>query len=223
MTHRWRMAKDCKEVLSMLLRSIEVKTRERKRFRPEGDVESGYSGRPAHSGRPSSIGPGSTKRRATESPRTRLRSETQPSPQIPSRALRGSSNARNPSTANSPLPRSSLRNGPDTRHDNFPRNDCCNPDTLNHDLNDYQSATGLYDSFQFDTFTSLPDLSMPNSERVLGPYHAPIPTTFPDRRQNFDQNLSQFDGADMMFDMFDGATWGSLIDMVNDAGMSKHT
>jgi hypothetical protein len=63
---------------------------------------------------------------------------------------------------------------------------------------------------------------MPNSERVLGPYHAPIPTTFPDRRQNFDQNLGQFDGADMIFDMFDGATWGSLIDMVNDAGMSKH-
>ncbi|KAI8648367.1 Fungal-trans domain-containing protein [Fusarium sp. Ph1] len=222
MTNRWRMAKDCKEVLSMLLRSIEVKTRERKRFRPEGDVESGYSGRPAHSGRSSSIGPGSTKRRATNSPRTRLRSEAQPPPQLPSRALRGSSNARNPSTAHSPLPRSSLRNGPDTRHDNFPRNDHYNPDTPSHDPNDYQSATGLYDSFQFDALTSLPDLSMPNSERVLGPYHAPIPTTFPDRRQNFDQNLGQFDGADMIFDMFDGATWGSLIDMVNDAGMSKH-
>ncbi|RSL74685.1 hypothetical protein CEP51_011496 [Fusarium floridanum] len=44
MTNRWRMAKDCKEVLSMLLRSIEERTTGRKRFRPEGDVESGYAG-----------------------------------------------------------------------------------------------------------------------------------------------------------------------------------
>ncbi|RSL52640.1 hypothetical protein CEP53_008030 [Fusarium sp. AF-6] len=217
MTNRWRMAKDCKEVLSMLLRSIEERATGRKRFRPEGDVESGYAGRPAQSGRPS------TKRRATNSPRTRFRSEAHPSPQILPRVLRRSSNTRNPSTAHSPLPRSGLRNGSDTRHDNFLRNDHHNPDTPSHDPNNYQSATGLYDSsFQFDTFTSLQDLNMPNSERVLGPYHAPIPTTFPDRRQNFDQNAGQFDGADMIFDMFDGATWGSLIDMVNDAGMSKH-
>lgn len=48
--------------------------------------------------------------------------------------------------------------------------------------------------------------------------NVPIPTTFPDRRSNRSasyRNLAPPDSSTTVFDVFDGATWGSLLDLVD--------
>ncbi|KXH27570.1 Zn(II)2Cys6 transcription factor [Colletotrichum salicis] len=67
---------------------------------------------------------------------------------------------------------------------------------------------------------STPDLNFQNNISSMGSYFAPIPTTFPDRNRNPSNQImdGQFGVADNFFDIFDGATWGSLLDIVNDAG-----
>ncbi|KAK1994970.1 hypothetical protein LX36DRAFT_726344 [Colletotrichum falcatum] len=53
----------------------------------------------------------------------------------------------------------------------------------------------------------------------LGADFAPIQTAFPDRQRDASgQYPDQLDGTGNLFDMFDEATWGSLLDIANGAG-----
>ncbi|KAK1974739.1 fungal-specific transcription factor domain-containing protein [Colletotrichum cereale] len=64
-----------------------------------------------------------------------------------------------------------------------------------------------------------PALNAYGDATSVDPTFAPIPTAFPDQqRDTSSQYLDQLDGTDNFFDVFDGATWGSLLEIANGAG-----
>ncbi|KAF4431300.1 hypothetical protein CFRS1_v009011 [Colletotrichum fructicola] len=67
-------------------------------------------------------------------------------------------------------------------------------------------------------FGTSQDMSFQNNASNMSTYFSQIPTTFPDRQRTAQGQMDQYGHTDNFFDMFDGATWGSLIDIVNDAG-----
>ncbi|KAF5008350.1 hypothetical protein FDECE_5393 [Fusarium decemcellulare] len=90
--------------------------------------------------------------------------------------------------------------------------------------NDYHFPTdpsGSLQNLQSEhgfNFTSSLDPTNQHSVPPLGPYHAPIPTIFPDGHPSSGQNMDLLEGADSFLDIFDGATWGHFINMIDDSG-----
>lgn len=215
MEKRWRMSRDCKEVLSMLLQSIEGKRKGKgnKRVREEGlGSPSATCGDVRSAAEHTTDGSQTPKRRMIHSPRMESR--------YPIDRQRSSQPGSFPSQrTRTPLPTSSQRNAPN----NFAFNAAVGPSQDNtggfhrHMLG-YGGLSPNMGQQDFSLMGSVSDFQ--SSSHNFTSYFAPIPTTFPDRHRGpNNQQTDQLGGADNFFEIFDGATWGSLIDIVNDAGM----
>ncbi|OLN96912.1 putative transcriptional regulatory protein YJL206C-like protein 3 [Colletotrichum chlorophyti] len=226
MTKRWSMANHCKEVLFLLLQSIENGSKSRKRGRCGAQLE-----------------PDPPKRTRPASPdlhtRTGQRIDSQRSSKRQVNGVRGSDRQ---AGALSDEPLSPWRTAPaigkaqrtqvlltptnqqeasrDWNKYNY------NRAYAHHDRDGFQfSRLGSYnDCYQFQQpiatqFAGLSELDFLNNAPLLGSQYPRIPTTFPDRgRNDHSPFMDQIGGGDALFNVFDGATWGSLLDIVNDAG-----
>ncbi|KAF6806539.1 Zn(II)2Cys6 transcription factor [Colletotrichum sojae] len=214
MEKRWRMARDCKEVLSMLLHNIE-EDKKGKGNKRDRTYEEPRSPTPAR-GNARSVaehaidGARTPKRRMVDTPRMEYRHpidrQRSSQPGFPSHTMR------------TPLPSFSQR----IPSNNFGFNTAVG---LPHDeiagfhrsMVDYGGLSPIMGQQNFGFMGSPGDFQ--SSSHNLTSYFAPIPTTFPDRhRSGTNPQADQVGGTDNFFDIFDGATWGSLIDIINDAG-----
>ncbi|KAK1716780.1 hypothetical protein CaCOL14_001726 [Colletotrichum acutatum] len=212
---RWAMARHCREVLSVLLRGIAQGPETHKRVRTDtiegSDHEDGHD---------------ATQKRAKRSKRRIAganASGRQDQPinlgiMSPRRQLPTSNTTYN---TQSPIPAQRLRDSnPVSRVYESQRHNLFNFETS--DFNPNSPRPNQSQARQTDTSQLFlpPDFNIQNHNSSMGSYFAPIPTTFPDRDRNpSNQGMDgQFGAADNFFDIFDGATWGSLLDIVNDAG-----
>ncbi|KAH6972034.1 fungal-specific transcription factor domain-containing protein [Ilyonectria sp. MPI-CAGE-AT-0026] len=234
MTNRWRMAKHCKSVLATLLTGIEAKAAGRKRSRWEDELPPssrpvGYS-TAAPSSRSSngehqdglgiskrrSIGP----RRDIHPPPSRYSPFSQDMSAMPDFSPQSN-------TLPLPSPRNSTFNScqPDfsqgQKHPGGWRESAGGPNAQGDDLSNlYHPAMRFHDHTHPDqldyTFgATWADLSHP-SLQYQRQLRMPIPTTFPDRLGSRPYpNVTLADGS--VFDVFDGATWGSLLDLVDNS------
>ncbi|KAF0319567.1 C6 transcription factor [Colletotrichum asianum] len=209
MENRWRMAKDCKGVLSVLLDNIEHRSKGHKRTRTEGDETP--SPIPTYSdGSPRTI-----KWQMTQGPSVGLRGRLDRAHGPPSR----SSHAIAQNRSRTPLPHSAQRSV--RFHDNRSDNFYYNMETPQHITSSHQQMTTFSPGFstgEATLFGTSQDMSFQNNASNMSTYFSQIPTTFPDRQRTAQGQMDQYGNTDNFFDMFDGATWGSLIDIVNDAG-----
>ncbi|KAK1857071.1 Zn(II)2Cys6 transcription factor [Colletotrichum chrysophilum] len=209
MENRWCMAKDCKGVLSVLLDNIEHRSKGHKRTRTEGDET------PSPIPTNSDGSPRTTKRQMTQAPSAGLRGRLDRAHGRSSR----SSHAIAQNRSRTPLPHSAQRSVRfhDSRSDNF----YYNMETPQHIPSSHQQMTTFSPGFstgEATLFGTSQDMSFQNNASNMSTYFSQIPTTFPDRQRTAQGQMDQYGHTDNIFDMFDGATWGSLIDIVNDAG-----
>ncbi|KAF4907486.1 putative transcriptional regulatory protein [Colletotrichum fructicola] len=209
MESRWRMAKDCKGVLSVLLDNIEHRSKGHKRTRTEGDET------PSPIPTNSDGSPRTTKRQMTQAPSAGLRGRLDRAHGRSSR----SSHAIAQNRSRTPLPHSAQRSVRfhDSRSDNF----YYNMETPQHIPSSHEQMTTFSPGFstgEATLFGTSQDMSFQNNASNMSTYFSQIPTTFPDRQRTAQGQMDQYGHTDNFFDMFDGATWGSLIDIVNDAG-----
>ncbi|KAJ3544878.1 hypothetical protein NM208_g2813 [Fusarium decemcellulare] len=189
MTRRWPMARACREVLSMLLKNIEPK---RKRVAQNTDSRPN-----AQNG---TDFPRPSKRRITnghlETPTNNGHVLSRESPLMSVNFADASRNALSPRIS---------------FNETQAQNDYHFPTDPSRSLQNLQSEHGF-------NFTSSLDPTNQHSVPPLGPYHAPIPTIFPDGHPSSCQNMDLLEGADSFLDIFDGATWGHFINMIDDSG-----
>ncbi|WQF78956.1 hypothetical protein CDEST_03970 [Colletotrichum destructivum] len=232
MTSRWAMARHCKEVLSILVERIDVEAKGHKRGQRQTNLVDDTA--ETHEGG-SDLGRGSEQQQqhhGIESPLKRRRttgykpdsrnsfrespapmsprvnpSQTQPPVSIPRRQAFINARAHE-----------SRRSHVQNIHSQQCSTD--NPQSVRAD----EPQSTFYRQPEANQFVTPPIMNAyGNNTASMGPYFAPIPITFPDRQRDmYNQYVDQFDGADNFFDMFDGATWGSLLDVVNSTGGSTN-
>ncbi|KAF4774799.1 Zn(II)2Cys6 transcription factor [Colletotrichum scovillei] len=215
LTKRWAMARHCREVLSVLLQGITQGPKTHKRVRKDtiegSDYEDGQDAAQKSAKR-------SKRRMASANASGRQDRPMNLGTMSPRRQLPISNTNHN---TKSPIPAQRSRDSnPVSRVYESQRQNLFNFETSDLNPNSprlNQSQARPTDASQI---FSPPDFNFQNNTSSMGSYFAPIPTTFPDRNRNSsNQGMDrQFGVADNFFDMFDGATWGSLLDIVNDAG-----
>lgn len=209
------MARHCREVLSVLLQGITQGPKTHKRVRKDtiegSDYEDGQDAAQKSAKR-------SKRRMASANASGRQDRPMNLGTMSPRRQLPISNTNHN---TKSPIPAQRSRDSnPVSRVYESQRQNLFNFETSDLNPNSprlNQSQARPTDASQI---FSPPDFNFQNNTSSMGSYFAPIPTTFPDRNRNSsNQGMDrQFGVADNFFDMFDGATWGSLLDIVNDAG-----
>lgn len=209
------MARHCREVLSVLLQGITQGPRTHKRVRKDtiegSDHEDGHDATQKRAKR-------SKRRIAGADASGRQDQPIDPGSMSPRRQLPISYTNH---TIQSPIPTQRLRDGnPVSRVHESQRQNLFNFETSDFNPNSPWPSQSQVRPTDASHLFSPPDLNFQNNTSSMGSYFAPIPTTFPDRNRNpSNQGMDgQFGVADNFFDMFDGATWGSLLDIVNDAG-----
>ncbi|KAK1687505.1 hypothetical protein BDP55DRAFT_630698 [Colletotrichum godetiae] len=218
LTKRWPMARHCREVLSVLLRGIEEGPRAHKRARKDTAEGSNHG----DGSRSTNHGHDVTQKRAkrnkgriTGADNSRRQDQPANPGSIPPRRQLPMPHANH--GAQSPF----LRDGSGvSRVHESQRQNLFNFETPDFNRNSPPpNQNQLYQAEDSQLF-STPDLNFCNNISSTGSHFAPIPTTFPDRNRNPSNQImdGQFGVADSFFDIFDGATWGSLLDIVNDAG-----
>ncbi|TDZ14597.1 Activator of stress genes 1 [Colletotrichum orbiculare MAFF 240422] len=202
MEKRWRTARDCRAVLSMLLENIESPRRQQKRPRSDAGDDESVVGVLRETTQATDSRPRTSKRRATH----HLNLESQSGTKVDAPWGEGG-HVYTPSKTRTPVVNFMKRSmdvdfgapkEPLSRHSSHPNGYSI---FTQSDLNSFSAP-----------FLQETDLNM-------GAYFSPIPTTFPDRhRDPLTQQTDLFDNDYSTFDIFDGATWGSLLDIVNVAG-----
>ncbi|KZL66566.1 fungal specific transcription factor [Colletotrichum tofieldiae] len=229
MTERWAMARHCKEVLSLLLQSIEAGPKGHKRSRSDANLVEGTPTTEYGS----NLFYGTDQHHVTQSPMKRQnmtghRSGSQNScygnhvpisPRADSsvftQTMQGPPMAAVQRSKNSINPRSR-----ESRQNTF-HNDDLRLHVVKSPQGSWVDCPQLNQSRHQEAcqFTTPPNSNVYSNLTSIDPYFAPIPITFPDRQRNiFSQDTYQLDGNENFLDMFDGATWGSMLDIVNSAG-----
>ncbi|KZL78385.1 Zn(II)2Cys6 transcription factor [Colletotrichum incanum] len=230
MARRWAMARHCKEDLSMLLQSIEVGAKGHKRSRSDTNLAEGAP--IAEHG--SNLIHGTDQHHVIQRPMKRqnmtgYRSGLQNSDcgnHVPMSPRANSSMLTHPMQG-PPLAavQRSKNSSINLRIRGSRQNSLHNEDIPQHVTKSPQSS--WVDCPQLDQsrhqeachFATPPNSNVYSNLTSIDPCFAPIPVTFPDRQRNiFCQDVDQLDGNENFLDMFDGAMWGSLLEIVNGAG-----
>lgn len=236
MARRWRMARHCKSVLLTLLTSLKARATSRKRSRrtselpvtgmanacstptPTSRIANRDSEERPRSSKRRSIG----RRRSERFPTSHLYSSSRDHPAMMDQAIH------QPST-----PPVAPHLGRDLSYDfsqtdltmgfNFPGSwggpsqSASKPG--NPLLNSYHPAAGFFNHNHTDQLDFSFGATRPDPNHSSLPYQRqfgmPIPTTFPDRRGSRQSPNATLRDCPI-FDVFDGATWGSLLDLVDD-------
>ncbi|KAK6207050.1 putative Zn(II)2Cys6 transcription factor [Colletotrichum tabaci] len=232
MTSRWAMARHCKEVLSILVERIDAEVKGHKRGRRqtnllddtaethEGGGDLGRGSEQQHQQHHGLKSPLKRRRTTGHKPDSRNSFREGPAPMSP---------RVNPSQAQTPasIPRrqafiNARAHESRRSHVQNSHSQQCSTDSPQSVRVDEPQFTS-YRQPEANQFVTPPIMNAYGNTASVGPYFAPIPITFPDRQRDmYNQYVDQFDGADNFFDMFDGATWGSLLDIVDGTGGSTN-
>ncbi|TEA21428.1 putative transcriptional regulatory protein [Colletotrichum sidae] len=202
MEKRWRTARDCRAVLSMLLENIESPRRQQKRRRSDAGDDESVVDILRETTQATDSRPRTSKRRATH----HLNLESQSGTKVDAPPVEGG-NVHTPSKTRTPVVNFMKRSMDldfGAPKEPLPRH------------SSHQNGYSIFTQSDLNSF-SAPFLQ--ETDLNMGAYFSPIPTTFPDRNRNpLTQQTDLFGNDYSTFDIFDGATWGSLLDIVNDAG-----